>query len=713
MRPLRIYLKNFMNHRLTEVHCNNFQSVLIVGKSQKNERISNGVGKTTIFRAIEYALFNESHATTLDKVVRDGKKKAIVEFDFELSGEEYRIYRHRTSTGSSDCRLYQKINGEFESISDRTPSATHEKIRNLIKISHKAFIYSVLFRQADLTGISSVEDPKKRKEILKEPLNLSMYTKLEEMAVNLRKKPKREIDKIEGSIQVIGNPDEDIKTAQLELTNTEALIKNHQEMIVNNQAIIDQKRAVIEDLKESLGQQDIDIHRRVQDQEKALKKAKSDTHEHELRLFSISNSISKREKEARAIVESQNSANNILDALQADNNKDISQLELDYAKVCDDEVKGSEMLATIKAQMSLMKKTLPEGDECPACHQSISTEYREKIETDVKKKLKKQQSDIEFLEDAMRKCRSKKIKLDDKLKLERERLLKIERTETSIKNLIKEHKSINDELARLYIDQEDAAKKLREGERLIKEINDRLENLKEAASKSSALTINNHIFEANKIISNCQDAIAEDNKRISKFSAVKGGLEERINTRTADKDKLATLKDDLVKAQRELYIRQMVVDAFSNRGIPNFIIQTILDELQFEANSALKELRPELEVQIDSDLNFEYRRNGVVRDYAQLSHGQHVYIALAFKRGMSRVIQKRLGIDIRLLEFDEVDSHLDEAGVDAFSDAIRKWQKDFTIFVITHNKDLKDKFSHAILVEESEDGAEARLVTTW
>lgn len=46
-------------------------------------------------------------------------------------------------------------------------------------------------------------------------------------------------------------------------------------------------------------------------------------------------------------------------------------------------------------------------------------------------------------------------------------------------------------------------------------------------------------------------------------------------------------------------------------------------------------------------------------------------------------------------------------------DAIRKWQKDFTIFVITHNKDLKDKFSHAILVEEGEDGAEARLVGAW
>ena len=59
------------------------------------------------------------------------------------------------------------------------------------------------------------------------------------------------------------------------------------------------------------------------------------------------------------------------------------------------------------------------------------------------------------------------------------------------------------------------------------------------------------------------------------------------------------------------------------------------------------------------------------------------------------------------------DAGLDEAGVDAFADAIRKWQNDFTIFVITHNKDLKDKFSHAILVEEDDDGAQAKLVTSW
>ena len=249
MRPLRIYLKNFMNHKLTEIDVN-FQSVLIVGRSNKNDRVSNGVGKTTIFRAIEYVLFNQSHATLLDKVVRDGKKKAIVEFDFELGGDVYKIYRHRCDTGASDVRLYKKnASGDFDSISGRTPSCTDALIRDLIKISYKAFTYSVLFRQADLAGITATDanktdesNRKARKEILKEPLNLAPYTRLEELAAKKVRPIKKEIDRLEGSISVIGNPDIDIKKAEEELVSTMAQIKSHRDLIESNNLTLEQKR---------------------------------------------------------------------------------------------------------------------------------------------------------------------------------------------------------------------------------------------------------------------------------------------------------------------------------------------------------------------------------------------------------------------------------------------------------------------------------------
>jgi DNA repair protein SbcC/Rad50 len=712
MRPLRLYLKNFMNHRETEIDIN-FQSVLIVGRSNKNDRISNGVGKTTLFRAIEYVLFNQSHATVLEKIIRDGKRKAVVEFEFELDGEIYKIYRHRCDTGASDVRLYKKVGTEWASISGRTPSFTDQEIQRLIKITHKAFTYSVLFRQADLTGITSVTDPKKRKEILKEPLNLVPYTKMEELATKKVRPLRKEIDRIEGSISMMGNPDVDIKKAEEELVTTIEQIKEHREQIVALNATIDGKRLLVEDLKQSLGAQDIDIHRKVTEQEAALKRLKENTKVNDKKLDNLSSLITTKEERLKKNKEEESNAQFSLNTMLGEEQIDIEDLQQKYDSVCADEVTGSELLAASRAQIKFIKKSLPDSDECPTCSQSITAAYRQQMETEISERLRKQEKEVEFYEDAIGKCKRKKARIDQALKGARARINEISKLETLIKTLGNEQKSLRDEIDRLYTDQKEVSKKIQDEERQIQETTSSLEALREAAEKSSAPAINSKIFALNQEISKHQDEVLDCNRRVSSFSSVQGGLEERIANRKSDKVKLANVESLLVKTQRELKIRQMVVDAFSNRGIPNFIIQTILDELQFEANAALKELRPELDVQIDAELNFTYRRNGELRDYFQLSHGQHVYIALAFKRGMARVIQKRLGIDIRILEFDEVDSHLDDAGVDAFADAIRKWQKDFTIFVITHNKELKDKFSHAILVEEGDDGAEARVVTSW
>jgi len=491
MKPLRVYLKNFMNHRKTEIDCTNFQTVLIVGRNQKNERISNGVGKTTIFRAIEYALFNQSHATTLDKVVRDGKKKAVVEFDFELNREVYRIYRHRTSTGSADVRLYKLVGSNFESISGRTPSVTDALIRELIKISHKAFTYSVLFRQADLTGITSVTDPKKRKEILKEPLNLATYTKLEEMAVEKRRPVKRKIDNLEGSIQVIGNPDEDIKKATRECAITQAKIKLHQEAIEANEKSIQQKRQTVEDLKQSLGQQDIDIHKRVSEQEVALKKLKEDAKSSETRLTKITKLISDKELELKTSEQSAEQIQDRLGTLLQNNSQNLEELQAIYDKICSDEVKGSELIAAIKAQMKITKKTLPDDDECPTCHQSITAEYRRSMVEDVKKKLAKQQKDLEDLEDNMSKCRRKKARADEKLKAEQTRRTEVEKLETRAESLGKEQKSLRAEIDRAYTDQKETSKSLRDAEQEITEVTQHLKTLKEAANKSDAPALNN------------------------------------------------------------------------------------------------------------------------------------------------------------------------------------------------------------------------------
>ena len=67
MRPSRLYVKDFMCYDDAFIDFSQFNSALIIGKSD-NPDVSNGVGKTTLFRAIEYVLFNYSDVNLEDIV---------------------------------------------------------------------------------------------------------------------------------------------------------------------------------------------------------------------------------------------------------------------------------------------------------------------------------------------------------------------------------------------------------------------------------------------------------------------------------------------------------------------------------------------------------------------------------------------------------------------------------------------------------------------
>jgi DNA repair exonuclease SbcCD ATPase subunit len=75
-------------------------------------------------------------------------------------------------------------------------------------------------------------------------------------------------------------------------------------------------------------------------------------------------------------------------------------------------------------------------------------------------------------------------------------------------------------------------------------------------------------------------------------------------------------------------------------------------------------------------------------------------VTFSLKLGLSFLLQKMAGVDIKFLLLDEIDQALDKASVDALLEIIKFFQTDYTILVITHNDYLKDKFKSQILVEQ-------------
>ena len=108
-----------------------------------------------------------------------------------------------------------------------------------------------------------------------------------------------------------------------------------------------------------------------------------------------------------------------------------------------------------------------------------------------------------------------------------------------------------------------------------------------------------------------------------------------------------------------------------------------------------------------------YRINGIEHEYEQISGAQKVSVTLCLKLALSLIIQHRIGVDIKFLILDEVDSQFDDVSLDAFIDVIKKWQDKFTIFVVTHNPVLKRRFKHVIVVEGTGNGSTAKLVDDY
>ncbi|NJO18377.1 MAG: SMC family ATPase [Thioploca sp.] len=418
--------------------------------------MSNGVGKTTIFSAIEWVLFNEVHSTNLDKIVRDGKKKAIVEFDFELNNSIYRIYRHRTNKGTGDFRLYQ-FTDNWESIGERTPSATDKKLRELIKITHKAFTHSILFRQADLTGLSSVKDPKTRKEILKEPMNLAVYSKLEKIANEKLKPVKREIENIQANINMLGDPENNKIKTQQELTEISKQIQEKQFSLENEiEEILSKKRQFLDELRSSLNSTDIELQNKATQQKRNIdelsresNRFSSQLNEEQNRLVSIKKNLMLNKDSLDAAKEGFYNAINTP-------YRQINEIKKDLSDIRAKEANGISLVAKKKSETESIKTSLPESDTCNSCFQKITEEYRKNIIENANKKLTPIQQDLQYYEDVLIKIR-KKIKELEKEQEKSENIIKnieknqdiVKRIEEKISSLQSEEKRTEDQISNL------------------------------------------------------------------------------------------------------------------------------------------------------------------------------------------------------------------------------------------------------------------------
>lgn len=590
MKPIRLELKEFGPYKNEIIEWDkiiNEPIFLITGKT--------GSGKSTLFDAITYALYNKTTggkdiASLRTKTALD-KDKTQVNFDFELSGKKYRIERTlaylkagNKNLTSGKVALMQYNDEKLEVIASKEQEVK-EKVEELIGLDDKQFCQIIILPQGKFKEFLLSKSSEK-KETLRSLFNTYFYQKfveqLQEQAKKLdssHKQKEKELitrfeqfdieeeltkfeylkdENFEEILSIIHLQEETIKIEKKELLKLERSFSKEKEKFIELSKINDKftqlktNKLELEELSEKedyYGDLRLEVEKL-----KELQKSKDKIIEYST-LLNKQSQLRKLEKDL------------LIDAdkykLDLENNKKL-QLELNSQKDNIEELRKETVdykffynnfneLNSAKANIEIYSKTLDELTLKKETYKELDSRlkvskegYLEDIEEKnilessigkLKLEILKKEQELEKLEEYNNKFsevndKSLKLTLDKKQLEELEAEKKKLEQEVILLNKNKEQEVLNSFLVKLH--EGDDCPLCRQKIEHLPEIPS-LEAVDESIEKS--------LQKVNKDTIQLETLIKKDEEEIERISALLKNLENTINFKA--KEELSQLEDEL------------------------------------------------------------------------------------------------------------------------------------------------------------------------
>ena len=217
-----------------------------------------------------------------------------------------------------------------------------------------------------------------------------------------------------------------------------------------------------------------------------------------------------------------------------------------------------------------------------------------------------------------------------------------------------------------------------------------------------------------------EKAHRELDARNMELSRRQGDLEGHLK-RLDDLEKAMDDKEGSLKVfQEEQSIYRELTEAFGKRGAQAMLIETVLPQIEKEANDLLGRMTDgRMHLKLETQREPRSRRGEPIetleikisdemgpRSYELFSGGEAFRINLALRIALSKVLAHRRGAPLPTLFIDEGFGTQDAAGRERILDVIRAIEEDFKkIIVITHLDELKEAFPARIEVQKEETGS--------
>jgi len=688
MIPSRLTLCNFLSYRYSvALNFESFHLACLYG--------DNGTGKSSLLEAITWVLWGKARSSA-DALIHHGEEMMWVDFEFEQDGRKYRVIRKRSKKGrgSSELDFLVYDEGGWSSLSGATLKETEEKIAEIIRLPYEIFINSAYLRQGH-TDEFTTKPPVQRKKILGEILELEVYENLSQKAKEIAKQDESEEEALSRSILEIEENLKQKPAFQKELKEAEGQLKK-------KEGLFNSEKTQLDSLQKAKNEYDL-----LAQKEELLSRQLAQIQKEGQRLKDEIEGLKGEISQARDLLK---------------NEKTIKQkaAELKVLRQKDEEVQGKllklnryqEELGRLKAERAEVEKKIAQIekiDRCPTCLRPLSKKeakeiiagLRQSAEKEIFEKLKGVQDEIQKIDYQPEEHQKIKNQISQLLIFEEK-----EKELALVQQSLKEKKKI------LQKSQSELGQKRKQYSTILKQRT-------ESSQKRVKLEpIHRQYQEQERKLSHLWEELLE-------AKATCGAFKQRLLDLSSQEALLQERRQKLEEIKRKRIVFEQLAGIFSKRGIQAMIIETLLPEIEEEANRILEKITDgRLQIRFitkkekkseegeTETLEILVSDNLGERSYEMYSGGEAFRIDLAIRVALSEVLSQRAGGKLQFLAIDEGFGSLDEAGKEEVVEAINALTEKFAkIIVVTHIPDLKNLFPFRIEVTKDENGSHLNLVS--
>ena len=331
-----IDIYGFRSLNKVSVSLDNQGIVIVKGINEYEDKAtSNGSGKSSIFEALIYAIFEETSSGEKDvenRILKDGYS---IDLKFDIDNDHYRIFR-QCKKDKSTVSFYKNE----EDISARNKTDTNKLIQNILNINKNIFLDSIFLSQNAVTNLASLS-PTARKE------RLEILTNTDQIIEEFKEKIKERQNQYEANcVDCRSNIDKN--NGKKESLNNQ--IQQLQYKIEEQKQEIERKKQLgdIKDIEQQIDK----LNENIRNNEESISAVEES-------IINVDNSI----KEFNNKIEEYNNQYNELQTKILQKQSDISSLQFDLTKQDSEKQHIQQDIERIKQEIEKIKNS----DTCPTC----------------------------------------------------------------------------------------------------------------------------------------------------------------------------------------------------------------------------------------------------------------------------------------------------------------------------------------------------------